>query len=249
MIPIESAGGRTAESEESFFFGERRARSSGTWLQIVLLGGCIVAPPIVAIFWPDSLFAPRADFHYFGIQLMLLGALGILALLPAVIRNRVLETVIDRSGIRYAQRSWAWDEIGWIGSSEHNVGGVWIAFRTREKPQRLIRLVVGLGLSPGLTPAQFEQVMQRVRAWTLVHAPHVTIEMTRTLKDRNKKQSWAGVSIACGLAIGIVFIVLIASQKGRATLKDFHHPIAICALIAAGTLYMIVDGIRQLRGK
>jgi hypothetical protein len=247
MIPIESAGGRAAESEEPFFFGERRARSSGTWLQFALLGACIVAPPIVGVFWPDSLFAPRADFHYFGIQLMLLGALCILALLPAVIRKRVLETVIDRSGIRYAERSWTWDEIGWIGSSEHNLGGVWIAFRTTDKPERLVRLVVGLGLSPGLTPAQFEEVMQRVEAWTIVHAPHVTIERTRTAKDRKKQQSWAGVSIAGGLAIGIVFIVLTASQTGRAALKDFRHPIAVCALIVAGILYMIADGIRELR--
>jgi hypothetical protein len=247
MIPIESAGGRRADGEEPFFFAERRARSAGMWVQFVLLGACIVAPPIVGVFWPDSLFAPRADFHYFGIQLMLLGALCILALLPAVIRNRVLETVIDRSGIRYGERSWTWDEIGWIGSSEHNLGGVWIAFRTTEKPERLVRLVVGLGLSPGLTPAQFEEVMQRVEAWRSSHAPRVTIERTRTSKDRKKERSRGAVSIACGIAIGVYFICLIASPKGRAMLEDFRHPIASCVLFVMGTLYMVVDGIRQLR--
>jgi hypothetical protein len=248
MIPTE-AGGRMGESEAPFFFGERRARSSGTWVQFVILGACIVAPPIVGIFWPDSLFSPRLDFHYFGIQLMLLGALCILALLPAVIRNRVLETVIDRSGIRYAERSWTWDEIGWLGPSEHNLGGVWIAFRTRGKPQRLVRLVIGLGLSPGLTPAQFEEAIQRVEAWTRVPAPHVTIERTRTATDRKTGRGWAGVYFATALGIACLFIFMIGTQRGRTALDGFRHPIAICVLFILGTLFATREGIRLARGK
>ncbi|HTL29040.1 MAG TPA: hypothetical protein VL282_07465 [Tepidisphaeraceae bacterium] len=249
MIPTEPADARVADGEEPFHFFECRARSFSTYAQFVVLGGCIVAPPIVGIFWPDSGFSPRADWHYIGIQLMLLGALGVAALLPAVIRNRVQEFVIDRAGIRYGGRSWTWDEIAWIGSTEHNLGGVWIAIRTRDKPERLVRLVHGLGGSPALSPAQFEQVMQRVEDWTLVHAPHVTIERTRTASDRKTERSWAGVSIAIGLAIGVFLIFLMARQKGRAALDNFRHPIAICVLFIAGTLFMIVDGVRKLRKK
>src|SRR5689334_12270563 len=104
MTLTESPVARPGGAEEPFYFAGRRARSSPRYLMFVILGAFFVAPPIVGIFWPDSLFNPRFDFHYFGIQLMLLGALGILALLPAVIRNRVQEVVVDRSGVRYGGR-------------------------------------------------------------------------------------------------------------------------------------------------
>jgi hypothetical protein len=212
----------------------------------VILGGFIVGPPIVGLIRADAPFAFPGDLQM-AIPLMLLGALGILALLPGVIKNRVDETVIDRTGIRYGGRSWTWDEIAWIGSSEHNRGGVWIAFGTKDKPQRVIRLVVGPGLSPGLSPAQFEQVMQRVRAWALVHAPHVTAELTRTSTDRKIGQRYAFVYFAIALGVLCFLVYLLASQKGRTALDDFRHPVLICVLFIAGTLFAAREGFRQLR--
>ncbi len=243
--PVARPGG----AEEPFYFAERRARSFSTAVMFVILGGFIVAPPIVGIFWPDSLFNPRFDFHYFGIQLMLLGGLSILALLPAVIRNRVKEVVVDRAGIRYGGRSWTWDEIRWIGSTEHNLGGVWLAFRAKDKPDREVRLVPGLGGSGALSPAQFEQIVNRIEGWTLVHAPHVTIERTRSASDRKKGKKWAVVSFTVAAALAAWLVIVLVNPTVRAALNNFRHPVALRVLFILGPLVAVSDGIREWRGK
>lgn len=211
----------------------------------VILGAFVVAPPIVAIFWPDSLFAPRADFHYFGIQLMLLGAVCILALLPAVIRNRVEELVIDRSGIRYRGQAWTWDEISWLGSSEYNLGGVWLAMTSIAKPEREVTLMLGMALSP----AQFEQVIGRIEGWTLVHAPHVTVQRTRSARDQKKGKNWAVVSFTVAAALVAWLVIVLVNPTVRSALNNFQHPVALRVLFILAPLVAIADGIREWRGK
>ncbi|HTL29041.1 MAG TPA: hypothetical protein VL282_07470 [Tepidisphaeraceae bacterium] len=230
---------RTTPSPEDVLFSvHRSSRSPKRFVGLVVLGAMIFAPKIVGIIkrvWPS---APTDDLYEAAYSFTLLGVIGLLGVLPSMLRNRVDELIIDRSGIRYRGQSFTWEDIKWIGPLPIPGGGMRIAIKTTINPDVAIPLRLGRPLSF----ARFEEVMQRVREWTVFHAPQVTVEVTTPPKTWRAARWRGGINIAIGLGVP----ALLFSTHAFA---GYRHQVAMRLFIVATGLPFLCAGVQSLRGK
>jgi hypothetical protein len=228
----------TPSPDDVLFAVRRSSRSPKRFVGLGVLGAMIFAPAIVGIIkhvWPS---APTDDLYEASFSCVLLGVIGLLGVLPSMLRNRVDELVIDRSGIRYRAQSFTWDDVKWIGPSPIPGGGMRIGIKISTNPNVTIPLSLGRPLSF----ERFEQVMQRIREWTVFHAPHVTIEATTPPKTRRAAGWRGGINIA--IALGVPTLLF-----STHAFDGYRHQVAMRLFIVATGLPFLFAGVQSLRGK
>jgi hypothetical protein len=238
MTRSESPAPPIAHEEEPFYFVQRRSRSLGNYVLLLLLGAMIVGPPVIGIIKRVSPFGSQGVFYLVEMPLILFGALGFLVTFRRVLKNRVELLVVDRIGVGCRARFWTWDKLTWLGPSSSIAGGVWIAVKAKDNPRVSISLTLGCRLSF----EQFEQLMLRVQAWASVHAPEVTIEATVPRRARKAALWRAALNFAIALGIPTLLFGLHAFAR-------YRHPNALRLIIVAGALMGLYEGVRALRGR